>query len=321
MSARWSQAAKTQSHPFFSEVPAEMRDDILSYLPEKDVSALRSACQEFHGIVDAYESHHAAPQINLHMRRLQDKLDAIKHTSLPTNVETLLAGLGIWTSTRGIFQNPETSLNSLEKWFSHLAGGRRGQLKSKPHAMFETWALVAMHVLRLQVQMQTPTHRLPPHKEHLAQFEECFSSIDNLPLSKAEIRALFDHIRGDDLEDLFPHDVIKEQAIKGKFHFTSRKEHTTYPGHHDNNFRISPIRERVGNQDEPQGKVRGSLLSAKIICGFLGLPELPDSKAFCYCVNKKWVTDLLKKRYKECKGAEEMSPLMKARVLQWVEIF
>lgn len=321
MSSAWSQPSKLQTHPFFKDLPVEMREDILSYLPEKDVSALRSACQEFHDIVATYESRVATPQVNLHMHRLQDKLNAIKNTSLPTDAKTLLAGLKIWTSTRGIFEDPETSLKSLEKWFSHLAGGRHGQLKSKPCAMFETLALVAVQVLRLQVQMQTPLHGLPPYKDHLAQFQASFSSIDNLPLSKIEIRALFNHIRGRALDDLLPHNTIKEQAIKGKFHLTSRKEHSTFPGHHDNNFLISPIRQYVGNQDEPLGKVGGSLLSAKIICGFLGLPELPDSKAFCYCVKKKWVTDLLKKRYKLCKGAGEMSPLMNARVLPWVEIF
>jgi hypothetical protein len=324
MSFNWTQEVAAQDHPFFSELPTEMHDQILSYLPEKDISALRSACQQLHGIVAAYESQHATPQVNFHMRRLQDKLDAIKNTSLPTDAESLLAALNIWTSTRGIFENPETSLNSLEKWFSHLAGGRRGQLKSTPCAIFETWALVAMQALRLQVQMRTPTHKLPPRKEHLAQFQECFSSIENLPLSKTEIRALFDRIRGDDFADLLAPGGIKEQAIKGDFHFTSKtpkKEYLTYPGHHDNNFRISPIRGYLGSKEEPQGKVRGSLLPAKIICGFLGLPELPKSKAFCYCVKKKWVTDLLKKRYDKCKGSEEMSPLMKARVLQWVEIF
>jgi hypothetical protein len=321
MSSGWFQTAHPQNHPFFSQLPAEMRDEILSHLPEKDVNALRSACQELHSTVAAYESQHATPRVNLHMRRLQEKFDAIKNTSLPTNAETLLAALNIWTSTRGIFRNPETSLNSLEKWFSHLAGGRRGQLKSEPCAVFETWALVAMQALRLQIQMRTPTHRLPPHKEHSAQFQECFSSIDSLPLSETEIRALFNHIRGREPDDLLAHSGIKEQAIKGRLHFTTIKEHTTFPGHYDTNFRISPIRQFVGTQDEPQGKVRGSLLPAKIVCGFLGLPELPDSKAFCYCVKKKWVTDYLKKRYKECKGAGEMNPLMKARVLQWVEIF
>lgn len=321
MPSAWSQPAKPQTHPFFKDLPVEMREDILSHLPEKDVSALRSACQEFHGIVATYESRVATTQVNLHMRRLQDKLGTIKNTSLPTDAKTLLAGLKIWTSTRGIFEDPETSLNSLEKWFSHLAGGRHGQLKSKPCAKFETWALVARQVLRLQVQMQAPLYRLPPYKDHLARFQASFSSIDNLPLSKTEIRALFVHIRGSDLDDLLPHNSIKEQAIKGEFHLTSREEARTFPAHFDNRFRISPIRQHVGNQDEPLGKVRGSLLSAKIICGFLGLPELPDSKAFCYCVKKKWVTDLLKKRYKLCKGAGEMSPLMKTRVLPWVEIF
>jgi hypothetical protein len=321
MSSGWSKAILPQTHPFFSQLPAEMRDKILSHTPEKDVNALRSTCQELHSIVAAYESQRATPQVIIHMRRLKDKIHTIESTSLPTDAETLLVALNIWTSTRGIFENPETSLNSLEKWFSHLAGGRQGQLKSEPCAMFETWALVAMQVLRLQDQVRTPTHKLPPRKEHLARLQDCFSSIDNLPLSKAGIRALFDQIRGGDLDDLRAHGGIKEQAVKGQFHFTTRKEHTTFPGHWDNNFRISPIRQFVGTQDEPQGKVRNPLLPAKIVCGFLGLPELPDSKAFCYCVKKKWVTDYLKKRYKECKGAGEISPLMKANVLQWVEIF
>jgi len=320
MTSKWTQEAVAQDHPFFSKLPPEIRDEILSYLPETEVSALRKCCQQFHGIVAAYESHHATPHVNFHMRRLQNKIDAIKNTSLPTDADTLLAGLGIWTSTRGIFFNTETSLYSLEKWFSYLADDHIRSKDPQPFKMFETWALVAMQAVRLKTEVEAmhQTRGAQVARElHWAVFQRCLSSIENLPLSEAETKVLFDRIRGDDPEDI---STRGDKSLKAKMHFTP-KEHTTFPGHHDNNFRISPIRVFVGDPDKPEGKVRGCFLPAKVLRGYLGLPDLPDSDTFCYCVKKGWVTELLKQRYKLFPHGVQMNLSMRAAVLQWVEIF
>jgi hypothetical protein len=43
---------------------------------------------------------------------------------MPTDADTLLASLQLWTRNRGSFTHGLSSLMSLSKWFSHLSGGQ-----------------------------------------------------------------------------------------------------------------------------------------------------------------------------------------------------
>ncbi|GAB7327296.1 hypothetical protein MBLNU13_g11179t1 [Cladosporium sp. NU13] len=87
------------------------------------------------------------------MRRLPNKIDAIENASIPTNAETLLAGLSIWTSPRKMFENPEASLGSLEKWFSYLVDDQVKTTETQPYAQNKTWAFAAMQAVRLHIQV------------------------------------------------------------------------------------------------------------------------------------------------------------------------
>lgn len=314
--SKWTLPNHPQPRFFFSKLCPEMCDEVFSYIPWNEISALRRCCQQLHDAVAAYESRQAEPRVNFHMRRLQNKIDAIENASMPTNAETLLAGLSIWTSTRKMFENPEASLGSLEKWFSYLAGDQVKTKPPQPYAEFETWALVAMQAVRLHIQVtgqrRKTGYELPPRETHWAQFRHALSEIDNLPLSKAETRALFDRIRNDA--------PLTQRDIKRQTHTASR-DVRTLPSKGKNFFRLTPIRTHVGNEDRPKGKSRYPLLPAEVLCDYLGLPTLPGSNTFCYCVKKEWVTELLKQPYKRSRRGGLMNLSMRAAALEYVEIF
>lgn len=315
-SSKWALENHPQPRFLLPTLPPEMCDEVFSYIPWNEVSALRRCCQQLQSIVAGYEARQAASRVKFHMRRLQDKIDAIENASMPTNAETLLAGLSVWTSTRKIFENPEASLSSLEKWFSHLASDQVKAQYPQPCAEFETWALVAMQAVRLHIQVtgqrRKTKYKLPPLETHFAGFLSALSEINRFPLSKAETRALFDRIRNDA--------PFAQRDIKGATHTTS-KELSTFPSQNKNFFRLTPIRAYIGYEEKPKGGSRGPLLPAGVLCDYLGLPKLPGSDTFCYCVKKEWVTGLLRERYKRFPHGGEMNLSMRAAALEWVEIF
>jgi len=171
------------------------------------------------------------------------------------------------------------------------------QVKTKypqPYAEFETWALVAMQAVRLHIQVTGQRgdvgYTPPPREAHWAEFCRALSGINNFPLSKEETQALFDRIRNEEVP-------FAQRDIKGPTNAAS-KEHHTFPSHYNNFFRLTPIRAYIGYEAKPKGGSKCPLLPAEVLCDYLGLPKLPGSDTFCYCVKKGWVTELLKQRYK-----------------------
>lgn len=318
-SSRWKRATIAQTHPFF-KLPGELTDDILSYLPSFRVSAARRCCQQLHGLVVSFEKQDAPPRIAFYRKRLQTIIDDINNARMPTDAESLLAVLRLWTSKRGSFRLPGASMQSLEKWFSHLAGGQIKSISGQPLALFEIWTDVAMQATQLQLQARD-TRDLRGFAYNLQgtelrnEFRRRISGITNYPLSTAEQEKLIDHIINTK--------VGAERSIMNPFHKVDM-DHKTIPSdslaHH---YRLSPIRTRVGTANDPQGMVKNPSLPADILCGgFFDLPGLGTS-TFCYYVVKKaWVTRLLKERYGRFpQGKEETCLLKKASMLEWVDIF
>jgi hypothetical protein len=215
-----------------------------------------------------------------------------------------------------MFENPEASLGSLEKWFIYLAGDQVKSADTQPYAEFETWALVAMQVVRLHIQVTGQRRKtgyvLPPRETHWAQFQHALSEIDIFPLSKAETRALFDRIRDDA--------PLTQRDMKMRTH-KAPKDLCTIPSKNKNFFRLTPIRTYIGREEKPKGKSRGPLLPAEVLCGYPGLPELPGLDTLCYCVKKEWVTELLQQHYKRFPHGGLMNMSMRAAALEYVEIF
>lgn len=137
-------------------------------------------------------------------------------------------------------------------------------------------------------------------------------TFDNFPLSKAETRALFDRIRND---------TPLTQRDSKRQTYTASKDLQTFPSKDEDFFRLTPIRAYIGDEKKPKGRSKGPLLPAEIICGYLGLPKLPGSDTFCYCVRKGWVTELLRQRYSRFPQGGLMSLSMRAAALEYVEIF
>jgi hypothetical protein len=127
----------------------ELQLEIFSHLPIEDFSDFRALCQEFHSLSTNCEAKIVAAATKHHTERLETTANLIKASRMPTDADTFLASMRTWTSLRGSFRDLALSIQSLEKWFSYLAGCKA---KSKPAEVFEKWAILG--ALATQVQLQ-----------------------------------------------------------------------------------------------------------------------------------------------------------------------
>lgn len=139
----------------------------------------------------------------------------------------------------------------------------------------------------------------------------------NCPLDDTELRKLYKRIRDSDGD---------ERDISGPWHRT-KKESTTYPSDTTSRtdsadrygeYRLTPIRCDENTISRRKDGLKHPVRPAEMMCGNLGLPALPAHHTFCYYVNRAWVFNKLSKSHP---GAMEMTPLMRAAALEWVEIF
>jgi hypothetical protein len=137
-------------HPVFARLPSELHDEILSYLPKPDLANARRISKKFHTVAIAFETSFTNPTITFHINRLQATIDKLNATEYPTDADSFLACMRTWTSIRGCFRNPALSLDSYDKWFSHLAGGRLLAMDGQPEEDFQRWAMLAKQATILQ---------------------------------------------------------------------------------------------------------------------------------------------------------------------------
>jgi hypothetical protein len=309
----WKQPFIPQRHPFFAVLSEELRGEVISYLPIHEVAKSRRTCQEWLGIVDGVEAALTGAEIRRHTRRLKAPVDEINATSMPTDADTLLASLRVWTSIRGSFRNPGLSLQSLNKWFSHLAGGKRKAHHHLPDEEFQRWTWLAAVATQLQRRFNhiyaNNGSVYDPNGDDLWWIwfsKETFKY--NCPLNPTELRKLYNHIRDDD-----------GGAITGPFH-RAKSETSTFPGDYPGRYRLTPIRFDCSHK--PAGRkgrgLRYPVRPVRIVLATLGLPKLPPHSTFCYYATVGWVFNNVSKSYSE---PLQMNNWMRAAALEWVELF
>jgi hypothetical protein len=167
--------------------------------------------------------------------------------------------------------------------------------------------------------------RLPGEGNEWLTFHMCLRAIPNLPLSTTEQRKLYVRImsvrnsRGPQR-----HNMGQDCDIMGRNLRSRVREHNSFPG---GNFRadwraLTPIRTAVGTPGHPEGLFDDPPIPGEILGRFICVPDLPYTDTFCYFAKKPWVADLLKDLYRRFPDRqEEICPLMKARVLELIDIF
>lgn len=290
----------------FRTLTSELQLRIMSYLSLKDLAALRQTCREVHSIISASEEVLARPFIEQHLNRLQTTIDVINSAKMPTDVDTLLASMRLWTFTRGCFRDPDVSLESWYKWFSHLANGDIKSPAYMPFSKdFEQWA----HVARVATSLQRKFNAANPSMVDLWDWFVAEIALHPSPLDHTALAQLYTRIQGAQNRHY--------REISGRWR-RADLERATFPSVAPNRYRLTPIRHKL--VDDP-GKSCLPLYPAhkvEIMLGPLGLPRLPPHNTFCYYTKKHKLVGKLTKVHS---GAAVMPPLMRAKALEWVELF
>lgn len=323
VSSPWSQPIVHQGHAFFRTTPTELHLQILSYLPTKDVVSASTTCQELYDIAAPLKTELATAVIARNIDRLQRSVETTRATKMPTDADTFLACMRTWTSTRGSFKNPHLCLESLDKWFSHLAGGK---VQGNPPEEFEKWSTLGLIATKLQSLMNhTVSHNGDIFDEAGVEFfwdwfvEEMNDYDLPATLDDSEATKLFERIRdagGDDID------------IKGPFH-SVKAENATFPAVKHNNkssskrgrrtgrYRLTPIRWHLGPLPNSRDEFKHPVTLVEFMLGNLELPELPPHGTFCYYTTEEWVFDRLRRSYKPV----AMGLMERAAALESVELF
>lgn len=263
--SEWKKPRLVSKHTFFT-LPLEMQQNVLSHLPPASVSSLRSVCQEFHSVVDGCEDQLATPLLTHHYHRLQTVIDAINTAQLPTDADSLLESLRIWTARRHSCKDVDAAHRSLLMWFSHLAGGY-ANLKREPErfAIIDQWTKLAARATHLQWEMNRYRELFSEDQRMGGELWNFFEGLlhgHDMPISGTELQILYSRI-----ESL-------PSAISGPFH---NGETGTFPTDKCGRFLITPLR-LTGRKH----KTKQPLFPAAIMHGNLDLPALPESNIFCY---------------------------------------
>lgn len=309
-----SGARVDQSHPFFRKLPIELRSSILELLPYGDLGSLRQTCQEFKEEVEVFGV--VQRETDHHLNRLQTSIDVINAARMPTDADTLLASMRIWTSTRGIFRIPILNLESWSKWFSHLANG---DVREKPwigRKPFQQWAFLATiaTALQLRVNQSSADHSLviigSDGSDILWRWFQDESTRHPIPLDADELRKLYYRIR---------HAPRNDRAIVGAVHGV-KLEKTTFPGSQSQIGRklLTPIRYIVGQDPNRRKSTKNPMRPTNIMLANMDLPDLPPHDTFCYYTTNKVKYDKISRTFP---GPLEMTPWMRAAALASVGLF
>lgn len=304
----WKRTPIQQTSLFFQTVPNELRLEILSYLPLLEIASLRKLCQRFYEIVNECEQKIAGPVIRAEKKRLQEFINSVNTTQMPTDTDSFLASLRIWTGAKGSFKDTAVASQSYERWFSHIAGN--AVKTTIPPTDFERWARLATLANRLQEEVLQPVHQPFLNGPLWQDFQRCVCSIDRgSPLNSTELRKLFDRIVATRQYGLSDIKKPFRKAIPN-----STRLHAGIPA----NRRLTPLDLLAPDADHPHGRVKQAKAPNGSILGFLGeLPELPPGYTFCYWVKEKWVMDLLEVHYAREK---DLTLLKKAVALKHLAI-
>jgi hypothetical protein len=143
-------------------------------------------------------------------------------------------------------------------------------------------------------------------------------AIPNQPLSRTEQIKLYNHIMSARNSQGDQRDML------GRNYKPQVRELGTFPGSdcHADWRLLTSIRTSVGTPDRPEGTFDDPPIPGEILGRFIWVPDLPYTDTFCYFAKKPWVADLLEDLYRRYPdGKEEMCLLMKARILELIDIF
>jgi hypothetical protein len=98
----------------------ELHQQILSYTSARDAARLRGVCKGLKEVVTKSQEHIVKLYTRKELSRLRDAVDEFEGLKIPTDVDSLLEAVHVWTKRRGFFSHCSVSQGSMLKLMAHF---------------------------------------------------------------------------------------------------------------------------------------------------------------------------------------------------------
>jgi hypothetical protein len=120
---------KKPKGPDLLSLPLELKQHIFSYTTARDTPRLRQVCKTFYVAIRGYTKQLAKIFYRRELARLQQCVDDWKSLEAPTDFDSLIEAVHVWTKRRGTFWDESQQIRSMQKLMAHLFMGRQAGLE------------------------------------------------------------------------------------------------------------------------------------------------------------------------------------------------
>lgn len=101
-------------------LPLELQQEILSYTSARDAARLRGVCKGLDAVIMNSSEHLVKLYTGQELSRLRKAVNEFEGLKIPTDVDSLLKAVHVWTKRRGFFSYDRASQASMFKLMAHF---------------------------------------------------------------------------------------------------------------------------------------------------------------------------------------------------------
>jgi hypothetical protein len=300
------------------------------YTSAKETARLRQVCKALDATIRSSTKRLAKQFSRQEMERIQQQVDEFASLKAPTDFDSLMEALHVWTERRGSFEKHEVQQDSAAKLMMHFFLGLGKKYEEEDGNKILQWAATTAYITKLchdSDSGQTSDWTLDIASKTLAHFGL---------LAENDYKKLFERVR-------HPEDQQENHRLDSRLWPSGTREQTTFP----KEGRMTPLlqypswSEHLLPSDghDQQTVAFGNFLRRRPsmplleathgnlrLLSYLRLPKLPNEVS-CYYLNDNWARKEVKAllAHIDTTAARTrvvgISPLLRAAILARVMLF
>lgn len=319
----------------FLSLPTELQQEILSHGSARDTARCRRVCKGLERFILGSTSYFIREHTGRELSPLRVTVDEFNNLRPPTNADSLMEAMHVWTKRRGRFSNSYVSVGSMMKLMAHFLVKKDPEeniVGTKSTAY--QWALIAHGVASILL--------CPPEELDIDRHASYFAGTGLL--DDNELDKLLKYTTQPQLQTanhrlggrLWPQETMEYMTFPGTWKLTPLLRYPSTYG-----LEISSLRNadfpfdndsmdwwtRYLEEPDSPGLVWQPGLGNEHVIRYLGLPTLPNTVS-CYYVKDSWARYQIDKLVGQLGGASKrqqsnvtVAPLLRAAILESVVYF
>lgn len=130
-------------------LPLELQQHIFLYTSAKETARLRQVCKALDVVVRSSTKRLAKQFSRKEMKRIQQQVNEFASLKAPTDFDSLMEALHIWTERRGSFEKHEVQQDSAAKLMMHFFLGLDKKYEEEDGNKILQWAATTAYITKL----------------------------------------------------------------------------------------------------------------------------------------------------------------------------